>query len=74
MNGKMARLINALQGYDETLTMDPPRDVFQEQIARLSSRPVAERTVEVRRLFQEYRIPVGEQAPWLEALELEGMA
>ena len=71
MNGKMARLINALQGYDETLTMDPPRDVFQEQIARLSSRPVAERTVEVRRLFQEYRIPVGEQAPWLEALELE---
>ena len=60
MNGKMARLINALQGYDESLTMDPPRDVFQEQIARLSSRPVAERTAEVRRLFQEYRISHGQ--------------
>jgi len=69
-NGKMARLINTLQGYDDTLTMDPPREVFQEQIARLSSRPLAERTTEVRRLFEEYRIPVGEQAPWLEALEL----
>jgi hypothetical protein len=69
-NGKMARLINTLQGYDDTLTMDPPREVFQEQIARLSSRPVGERTTEVRRLFEEYRIPVGEQAPWLEALEL----
>jgi hypothetical protein len=69
-NGKMARLINTLQGYDDTLTMDPPREVFQEQIARLSNRPLPERTTEVRRLFEEYRIPVGEQAPWLEALEL----
>ena len=73
-NGKMARLINTLQGYDDTLTMDPPREVFQEQIARLSSRPVDERASEVRRLFEEYRIPVGEQAPWLEALELEAIA
>jgi len=73
-NGKMARLINTLQGYDDTLTMDPPREVFQEQIARLSSRPIAERTTEVRRLFEEYRIPVGEQGPWLEALELEAIA
>lgn len=73
-NGKMARLINTLQGYDDTLTMDPPREVFQEQIARLSTRPVDERATEVRRLFEEYHIPVGEQAPWLEALELEVMA
>jgi len=73
-NGKMARLINTLQGYDDTLMMDPPREVFQEQIARLSSRPVDERASEVRRLFEEYRIPVGEQASWLEALELEAIA
>jgi hypothetical protein len=70
VNGKMARLINTLQGYDDTVTMPPPREVFQTQIERLRSRPVEERSSEARRLFEEYQIPGDEQAPWLEALEV----
>jgi hypothetical protein len=69
VNGKMARLINTLQGYDDSVTMPPPRDVFQIQIERLRSRPVEERSSEARRLFEEYQIPGEEQGPWLEALE-----
>ena len=70
VNGKMARLINALQGYDDSVTMPPPREVFQTQIERLRSKPVEERGAEARRLFEEYQIPGEEQAPWLEALEV----
>jgi hypothetical protein len=69
VNGKMARLINTLQGYDDSVTMPPPRDVFQIQIERLRSRPVEERSSEARRLFEEYQIPGEEQGPWLEALD-----
>jgi len=70
VNGKMARLINTLQGYDDTVTMPPPREVFQIQIERLRSIPVEERSSQARRLFEEYQIPGEEQAPWLEALEV----
>jgi len=70
VNGKMARLINALQGFDDSVTMPPPREVFQTQIERLRSKPVDERGAEARRLFEEYQIPGEEQAPWLEALEV----
>jgi len=70
VNGKMARLINTLQGYDDTVTMPPPREVFQIQIERLRSIPVEERSSQARRLFEEYQIPGDEQPPWLEALEV----
>ena len=70
VNGKMARLINTLQGYDDSITMPPSRDVFQIQIERLRSKPLDERGSEARRLFEEYQIPQEEQAPWLEALEV----
>ncbi len=67
-NGKMARLVNVLQGYDETLDVEPPREAFQSAIAILAKRPLAEREARARELFVEYRIPAEEHDAWLEPL------
>ena len=67
-NGKMARLVNVLQGYDESLDVEPPREMFQSAIAALMSRPLAEREARARELFVEYRIPAEEHDVWLEPL------
>ena len=67
-NGKMARLVNSLQGFDETLELDPPKELFQNHIAMLRGKPVGERSVAARALFVEYAIPEAEQGAWLEAL------
>ena len=70
-NGKMARLVNVLQGYDETLDAEPPREAFQSAIAALMSRPLAEREARARELFIEYHIPAEEHDVWLEPLREE---
>lgn len=67
-NGKMARLTNVLQGFDETLEPEPPRELFQTRIALLLSRPLAERETAARALFDEFKIPADEHAVWLEPL------
>ena len=69
-NGKMARLINVLQGFDDTLELDltPPREHFQNKIAALATRPLEEREAAARSLFAEYNIPIAEQDVWLEPL------
>ena len=69
-NGKMARLVNALQGFDDTLEMDPPKELFQNSISMLTQIPVEEREARARALFLEYAIPEGEQPAWLEHLLL----
>jgi hypothetical protein len=70
-NGKMARLVNVLQGYDETLfvAQTPPREAFQELMARLRGKPAAERGPAAAALFEEYRIAEAERGAWLEALD-----
>jgi hypothetical protein len=69
-NGKMARLINVLQGFDDTVEMDltPPREHFQNKIAALAARPLGEREAAARSLFAEYEIPEAEHSVWLEPL------
>jgi hypothetical protein len=67
-NGKMARLVNVLQGYDETLDVEPPREAFQSAIAALMQIPLSERENRARELFIEYRIPAEEHDVWLEPL------
>jgi hypothetical protein len=67
-NGKMARLINVVQGYDESLENPAPRELFQQRMGELSSKPVAERESAARELFAEFRIPEAEHAAWLEPL------
>jgi hypothetical protein len=67
-NGKMARMVNVLQGYDETLDIEPPRELFQSAIAALMKRPLGEREARARELFHEYQIPAEEHDVWLEPL------
>jgi hypothetical protein len=67
-NGKMARLVNVLQGYDETLESEKPKELFQSAIAILMNRPLEEREAAARSLFVEYAIPEAEQQVWLEPL------
>lgn len=69
-NGKMARLVNVLQGYDETLLVqtETPREIFQRKIAMLMKQPMAERERAAQSLFTEFNIPSEEQTVWLEPL------
>jgi hypothetical protein len=68
-NGKMARLVNVLQGYDDTLHVDPPKEIFHEKMAQLMKIPKAERVDTARILFIEFSILESEQKPWLDLLE-----
>jgi hypothetical protein len=67
-NGKMARLVNVLQGYDDTLEAEKPKELFQHAIAALMSQPLAQRESAARSLFAEYNIPEAEHGVWLEPL------
>jgi hypothetical protein len=73
-NGKMARLINVLWGYDEEL-MDAcqaasaaPKEAFQAKFSMLRGLPVIERVAAAHAVFEEYKIAEAERAAWLEPL------
>jgi hypothetical protein len=69
-NGKMARLVNVVQGYDDAMAVQvaPLREQFQAKIAALAMRPIGERRDAASELFAEYRIPAAEHDAWLEPL------
>ena len=71
-NGKMARLVNVLQGFDETLELGPTpealRLMFQNKIAKVIERPLGERRNAAEALFVEFNIPEAERGVWLEPL------
>ena len=67
-NGKMARLVNVLQGYDETIEAEVPKELFQERIAALSKAPRETRAAAAAALFAEFSIPAEQQGIWMEAL------
>ena len=67
-NGKMARLVNVLQGFDDTLEMEVPKELFQGRIALLMNLPMEQRESSARSLFVEFQIPEEEQALWLNPL------
>jgi hypothetical protein len=67
-NGKMARLVNVLQGYDETIEAEVPKELFQERIAALSKAPRETRAAAAAALFAEFIIPAEQQGIWMEAL------
>ena len=68
-NGKMARLVNVLVGYDDTLQFPvPTRELFMERISLLMRSPMAQRESQARALFEEFSIPAEEHASWLEPL------
>ena len=67
-NGKMARLINVLQGFDETLETEAPKEVFQFRMAALRKLPMADREAAARALFVEFKIPEEMHEVWLDPL------
>ena len=67
-NGKMARLINVLRGFDDTIEFDIPREFFQTKFATLRERPIAEREAAATEVFNEFNIPEGERNVWLQPL------
>jgi hypothetical protein len=67
-NGKMARLVNVLQGYDDTLEHAKPRELFQSRFSLLKDRPATEREQAANELFTEFQIPAEERQHWLEPL------
>lgn len=71
-NGKMARLVNVLRGFDDTLDSIPSPEamkvMFQNKIARLIERPPQERRHAAMLLFDEYSIPNEEHEVWLAPL------
>jgi hypothetical protein len=70
-NGKMARLMNVLQGYDETLEHEAPKELFHNKIALLLHTPLSSREAAARALFAEFNIQPEEQIHWLEPLLAE---
>lgn len=70
-NGKMARLVNVLQGYDDTLVMEAPKELFQGRFALLRDRPLEMRRELANALFEEFHIPDVERPAWLEPLLAE---
>ena len=67
-NGKMARLMNVVQGYDDSLEQEAPKELFQGRFALLTKLPMAERESAARALFAEFHIPEAEHNVWLEPL------
>ena len=71
-NGKMAHLINTLQGFDEetseAATDKKSREVFQAKMGLLQKLPNSERKAEAMKLFAEFEIPEAEHEVWLDAL------
>jgi hypothetical protein len=67
-NGKMARLVNVVRGFDDTLEFDIPRELFHTKFATLRNVPVASRAAAANQVFQEFNIPADEQNVWLTPL------
>jgi len=68
-NGKMARLVNVLMGYDETIESPAPtRELFMARIAMVAKQAIDERENQARALFEEFAIPAEEHAVWLQPL------
>jgi len=70
-NGKMARLVNVLTGFEDVVPCPvDSHELFQNKIVELLPLPTAERITRAQELFRDYSIQEDEQGGWLEALEL----
>lgn len=68
-NGRLARLLNVLQGYDLTLPTVEERGVLlQNRMAAIAGMPLPEREAEAKKAFQEFDVKEDEQGVWLEPL------
>jgi hypothetical protein len=64
-NGKIARLVNALQGFMEGLSSPVDKmEVFAERFAKLMELPKMKRVASALELFKEFEIPDDKQEEW----------
>jgi len=70
-NGRLARLLNVLQGYDLTLSsVEDPGILLQNRMAAVARMPLHEREAAARNAFKEFGVPAEAQRGWLEPLLL----
>jgi len=68
-NGKMARLVNVLRGFDPEMDIaEMPKTMFYARIAQLKKEPLEKREALANTLFDEASIPLEERPQWLEPL------
>ena len=67
-NGKMCRLVNVLQGYDDSIINSVCRDAFQHKFATLAKLPLNERSAAAKTVLADYSIPSDEWSLWIEPL------
>jgi predicted house-cleaning noncanonical NTP pyrophosphatase (MazG superfamily) len=68
-NGKLARLLNVVEGYMEGVSTTSSNELFQNRMAIVAKMEPSERLKEATKAFQEFGIPEGERGAWMEALE-----
>jgi hypothetical protein len=68
-NGKIARLVNAVQGFMDGLSAPVSKmEVFQGKIAKLMEMPLMKRVALALELFKEFEIPEDQQETWFSPL------
>ena len=67
-NGKICRLINVLQGYDDSIIQSVSRDAFQSKFATLINVPTEKRLSAAKLVLADYSIPNEEWLQWIEPL------
>uniref|UniRef100_A0A6C0K085 Uncharacterized protein n=1 Tax=viral metagenome TaxID=1070528 RepID=A0A6C0K085_9ZZZZ len=68
-NGRLARLLNVLQGYDLSLPVLEDRGVLlQNRMVAIAGLPLKERLQEAAQAFETYGVQKDEQGAWIESL------
>ena len=68
-NGKLARLLNVVEGYMEGVSTTSSKELFQNRMAVIAKMEKSAQSEAIAKAFQEFEIPEGERGAWLEALE-----
>jgi predicted house-cleaning noncanonical NTP pyrophosphatase (MazG superfamily) len=68
-NGKLARLVNVVEGYMEGVSTANQKELFQNRMAVIAKMAKSEQLEAATKAFKEFEIPQDEQEAWLEALE-----
>ena len=67
-NGKMCRLMNVLQGFDDRIVSNVSKDAFQSKMASFTKLSKDDRLDAAKQAMDEYGIPESEREPWFAAL------
>ena len=68
-NGKLARLVNVVEGYMEGVSTANQKELFQNRMAVIAKMEKSEQLEAATKAFKEFEISEDEQEAWLEALE-----